>query len=98
LEKPLVFANRAEKPLSGQKNEWKVSEVGMIKEVKTMMVLNHQRPSIKDIKEAKTIAAENHCLIKIEWSIPYSGNYHKLISEYDDPEEIFDSLPKVYGV
>ena len=29
LEKSLVFANPAEKPLSGQKNEWKASEVSM---------------------------------------------------------------------
>lgn len=70
----------------------------MIKEVKTIMVLDHKAPSFNDIEEAKAIAIENHCLIKIEWSIPYSGNYHKLISEYDDPEEIFDSLPKVYGL
>lgn len=70
----------------------------MIKEMKTMMVLDHKTPSLNDIKEAKAIATENHCLVRIEWSIPYSGNYRKLISGYDDPEEIFDSLPKIYGV
>ena len=66
--------------------------------MKTIMVLDHKAPSLNDIEEAKNIAMENHCLVKIEWDIPFSGNYNGIISEYDDPEEIFDSLPKVYGV
>ena len=72
--------------------------MGMIKEVKTIMVLDQKAPSFSDIEEAKSIAMKNHCLVRIEWCIPFSGNYSRMVSEYSDLEEIYNSLPKVYGV
>ena len=72
--------------------------MGMIKEMRTVMVLDRQSPSVEDIAEAIFCARVNNCLVKIEWCIPYSGKYSRVVHGDSNVQEIKDSLPKVYGV
>lgn len=70
----------------------------MIKEMRTVMVLDHKVPSVDDIAEAILCARENNCLVKIEWCIPFSSKYSRIVNGDSNVQEIKDSLPKVYGV
>jgi len=72
--------------------------VGMIKEIKTVIVIGNKSPSVEDIAEAILYASENNCLVKIEWHIPYSGSYSRVVHGDSNVQEIKDSLPKVYGL
>lgn len=71
----------------------------MLREVKEFFVapIGH-RPSLDDCIDAINLAIKYDCLIKMRWFIQYSGRYEKIVSANDNAQEIYDSLPKVYGV
>ena len=71
----------------------------MLKEVKEFFItpIGHI-PSLDDCIDAINLAIKYDCLIKMRWYVPYSGKYEKIIKANDNEQEIYDSLPKVYGV
>jgi hypothetical protein len=72
----------------------------MLKEVKTCFMdeLN-ETPTLDDIKACVAIAKENDCIVKLEWTMKWSGHYARYIRASDDPQEFYDNkLPKVYGL
>ena len=72
----------------------------MLKEVKEFYIdeLN-ATPTLDDIKTCVAIAKENNCIVKLNWTMKWSGNYARCIRASDDPQEFYDNkLPKVYGL
>ena len=71
----------------------------MLKEVKEFFVTPIGKiPSLEDCINAINLAIKYDCFIKMRWHVPYSGKYEKIVSANDNEQEIYDSLPKVYGV
>jgi hypothetical protein len=59
-------------------------------------------PSKQDIVDAIEAAKKHQCSIILNWKGPgytwYWDTYSCIVSPDDDPDNIFDSLPKSYGV
>lgn len=59
-------------------------------------------PSRQDIVDAIEAAKKHQCPVILNWKgtgYPYYGDtYKRTISPDDDPDKIFDSLPKTYGL
>ena len=75
-------------------------KLAMLKEVKELYIdeLN-TTPTLDDIKECVSIAKENDCIVKLNWTMKWSGHYARCIRATDDPQEFYDTkLPKVYGM
>lgn len=71
----------------------------MLKEVKEFFVTPiGNKPSLDDCIDAINLAIKYDCFIKMRWYVPYSGKYEKIVNANDNEQEIYDSLPKVYGV
>lgn len=84
-------------------NAWKVGDkekmLRMLREVKVLYV--HpvgKTPSLDDCYDAIDIAMKNSCYVRMEWSVSHSGWYHRIIDASSNPKDIYESLPKVYGV
>jgi hypothetical protein len=71
----------------------------MLKEVKVLCVDPiGQAPSMEDCQEAVNIAVEHDCFVKMKWFFRHSGWYNRMIDPSMNATDIYDSLPKVYGV
>ena len=71
----------------------------MLKEVKILYVYPvGETPSLDDCYDAVDIATENSCCVRMEWYVRYSGWYHKIIDTSSNPKDVYESLPKIYGV
>ena len=59
-------------------------------------------PSRQDIADAIEAAKKHQCAVILNWKGPgyaFNGDtYSRTISPDDDPDNIFDSLPKSYGL
>ena len=59
-------------------------------------------PSRKDIVDAIEAAKKHGCVVILNWRGPgypwYGDTYNCTISPDDDPDAIYDSLPKSYGI
>ncbi len=55
-------------------------------------------PKPEDIQDCINLAKEDGSIIRLEWFVKYSGTYHVMIQYDDNAKEIFDRLPKVYGI
>ena len=55
-------------------------------------------PSDEEIREAIRIAESKGCVVRLNWNIPYSGQYSRKVYPGDLFETIKDRLPKIYGV
>lgn len=60
--------------------------------------LDNGIPKLEDIQDCIDKAKEYGCYIKLEWFVKYSGTYHVMVKYDDDAKEIYEQLPKVYGV
>lgn len=63
----------------------------MIKEVKQYFKTNGS-PSAQDFYDGYKIACENHCFVRIEWFVPYSGNYSRIFDETANIDEIIEGV------
>ena len=74
----------------------------MIYKVSHYWVGNDDTPSIEDIKAAIEAAKNENCTVCLHWKGPgykwYGDTYSRDVTADSDAEEIFNSLPKVYGV
>ena len=71
----------------------------MLKEVKEFFVTPiGKTPSLDDCIDAINLAIKYDCFIKIRWCVQYSGKYEKIVSANNNGQEIYNSLPKVYGI
>ena len=68
----------------------------MIQELKTYMC-NHI-PNDDDILEAMRIVKINDCVVRILWTVMYSGTYDVLIAQDSTLDSVKAQLPKVYPV
>lgn len=69
----------------------------MLREVKTYR--NDRSPIIEDIQRCIDIAKENDCVVRLEWYIKWSGNYHIYIDSKSNAEHVYiHEVPKVYPV
>lgn len=71
----------------------------MLREVKVLYV--HpvgETPSLDDCYDAVDIAIKNNCYVRMEWNVRHSGWYHKTIDTSSNPKDIYESLPKIYGM
>ena len=59
---------------------------------------DNRTPSDEEIREGMQIAAEEHCIVRLNWFFPYSGHYHLNIKEDMTFEDCKAKLPRVYGV
>ena len=59
-------------------------------------------PSKQDIVDAIEAAKKHQCSVILNWKGPgyplYRDTYRCTVSQDDDPDKIFDSLSKSYGV
>lgn len=59
-------------------------------------------PSRQDIVDAIEAAKKHGCLVILNWKGPgyqwHGDTYSRTISQDDDPDTIYDSLPKTYGL
>ena len=73
----------------------------MIRETRDYWVVDGN-PSKEDIVVAVEEAKKHGCDIMLHWKGPgymwHGDTYQRLISSDTNPDEMFDSLPKVYGV
>lgn len=71
----------------------------MLKEVKVLCVEPlGQIPSMEDCKEAVNIAVEHDCFVNMKWFFRHSGWYGTVIDPGMNATDVYNSLPKVYGV
>lgn len=71
----------------------------MLKEVKEYFVTPvGETPSLEDCYKAVNLATKKDCFVRMMWHFPHSGTYSKMIDSSDDGKDIYDNLPKVYGV
>ena len=59
-------------------------------------------PSIEDIKDAIEAAKKENCTVCLHWKGPshayYGDTYSKDVTADSDAEEVYNSLPKIYGL
>lgn len=59
-------------------------------------------PSKQDIVDAIEAAKKHQCSVILNWKGPgylwHGDTYSCIVSQDDDPDNIFDSLPKSYGL
>ena len=74
----------------------------MIKQIKEYFVVGRNTPEKEDIAEAIDIAKNNHCIVRIRWTIVYSGysgSYKRYIYEDDDVDDVYENrIPHVYSI
>lgn len=70
----------------------------MIKEVKLFRCEYNTDPDDEDLAKAIEIAKENHCFVKIEWTMKWSGSYSLVADEDDTIEDLKRHIPKIYGM
>lgn len=73
----------------------------MIKEYKQYWV-EDGTPTKEDIVDAVKAAKKHKCNVQLHWKGPayryYGDTYSRTITPDSNPDDIFNSLPKVYGV
>ena len=69
----------------------------MLTPIKTFYI--EGAPSYEEIVEARSIAESECCVVELHW-LPhiFAGWYHEYVFSDSDPQEIYDKLPKVYGI
>lgn len=71
----------------------------MLKEVKEYFITPVGNvPSLDDCYKAINLANKNDCFVKMKWHVTHSGTYSKMVDSSDDGKDVYDGLPKVYGV
>ena len=56
-------------------------------------------PKYEDIEECVKIANEKDCIVRLEWTMMrWPSLYKRDIYPGEDAQEIYDSLPHVYGL
>lgn len=70
----------------------------MLTEVKEYSCEFNTAPKDDDLISAMNIAQENHCIVKITWTMKWSGHYSVLVRENDSFNDIKAQLPKIYGM
>ena len=71
----------------------------MLREVKEFFVDPvGDKPSLDDCYEAVDIALKYNCFVRMIWYIKHSGKYSTMVDTTSNAKEVYDSLPKVYGV
>ena len=71
----------------------------MLKEVKEYFITPIGNvPSLDDCYKAVNLATKYDCFIRMMWLFPHSGTYSKMVVSSDDGKDVYNSLPKVYGV
>jgi hypothetical protein len=69
----------------------------MLTPIKTFYV--EGAPSYEEIVEARDTAQREYCVVELRW-LPdiFAGWYHEYVFNDSDPQEIYDNLPRVYGL
>jgi hypothetical protein len=67
-------------------------------EVKEFALQSDRKPTLVDIETCVKKANENNCVVKLTWFIKWNGWHNIMIYPGEDPNEIYESLPRVYGV
>lgn len=66
------------------------------------MIIDYQcdstTPSEEEIKQCIDIASSEHCIVRLNWFFPYSGEYVLNVTEDMSFEDCIEKLPKVYPV
>lgn len=70
----------------------------MITEIKEFTCEFDHTPKDDDILEAISLAKKYECIIKLSWTLKWSGNYYRLITSESKFEDVKNSLPKIYGI
>ena len=69
----------------------------MLTPIKTFYI--EGTPNYEEIVEARNVAEHECCVVELRW-MPHimTGWYHEYIFKDSDPLEIYEKLPKVYGI
>ena len=51
-----------------------------------------QTPTLEDIQECVRIADGDDCIVKLLWTVRYSGKFERLIYPGTDPEDFFKNV------
>ena len=59
-------------------------------------------PSMEDIKDAIEVAKKENCIVGLHWNGPgfrwYGDAYSRYVTADSVAEEIYETLPKIYGI
>ena len=67
-----------------------------MKEIKTFMA--DDRPLIGEVDRCAQIASTENCIVELKWFVKWNGWHNVFVKPGDNPQDIYDRLPKVYGI
>ena len=67
-------------------------------ELKTYILPFESRPTLEDITECLEVAKKNNAVVELRWNVKWSGKYSVLVYPDTDAVELYERLPKSYGI